>query len=80
MIMPANAFLHKNWYCIQFLSPVAVLIGFEQDSYTAMEGHESITLCVNMTTGTSTVLVSLKTLDIGSAQGTYSYYNSTISG
>ena len=33
-----------------------------------------------MTTGTSTVLVSLETLDIGSAQGTYSYYNSTISG
>jgi len=45
-----------------------------------MEGDESITLCVNMTTGTSTVLVSLETLDVGSAQGKYSCYNSTISG
>lgn len=56
-------------YIPSFLSPVAVLIGFEQDSRTVPETDESVTLCVNMTTGSSTVPVSLVTLDIGSAQG-----------
>ena len=46
-------------------------IGFKQDSYTVLETDESVTLCVNMTTGTSTVTVSLETIDIGSAEGMY---------
>ena len=51
------------------LSPIAVLIGFEQDSRTVLETDESVTLCVNMTTGSSIVPLSLATVDIGSAQG-----------
>lgn len=47
----------------------AMQIGFEQDSYTVLETDESITVCVNMTTGNSTVPVTLAVLDIASAQG-----------
>ena len=46
-------------------------IGFERDSSTVLETDKSVTLCVNMSTGSSAVLVSLATIDIGSAQGEY---------
>ena len=51
------------------ISHTAMQIGFEQDSYTVPETDESITVCVIMTTGSSTVPVTLSVLGIGSAQG-----------
>ena len=48
-------------------------IGFDQTSYTVAEGDESVTVCVNMTTGIATVPVSLETIDTGSAQGMHMY-------
>lgn len=52
---------------------IAVQIGFKQDSYTVLESDRSVTVCVNSTTKSSNVPVTLETLDIGAAQGMYSY-------
>jgi len=51
----------------------AVQIGFDQTSYTVAEGNESVTVCVNMTTGSASVPVSLETITIGSAQNETDY-------
>ena len=45
-------------------------IGFKQDSYTVRESDGTVTVCVNSTTRTFNVPVTLETLDIGTAQGT----------
>ena len=52
---------------------IAVQIGFKQDSYTVLESDGSVTVCVNSTTRSFNVPVTLETLDIGTAQGMYSY-------
>ena len=60
-------FIHKQLLSIIH---IAVQIGFDQTSYTVAEGNESVSLCVNMTTGSANVPVSLETINIGSAQST----------
>lgn len=55
------------------ISIIAVQIGFEKDSYAVRESEGSVTVCVNSTTRTFNVPVTLETLDIGTAQGMYSY-------
>ena len=45
-------------------------IGFKQDSYAVRESDGTVTVCVNSTTRTFNVPVTLETLDIGTAQGT----------
>jgi len=65
MIILPTKFIHKQPLSILL---IAVQIGFDQTSYTVAEGNDSVTVCVNMTTGSASVLVSLETIDIGSAQ------------
>lgn len=48
-------------------------IGFEQDSYTVPENAGSVTVCISMTTGNSTVPVTLAILEIASAQGMFCF-------
>ena len=66
-------FATKFLVCCMYLSIIAVQIGFKQDSYTVLETDGAVTLCVNMSTGSSAVPVSLETIDIGSAQGAHTY-------
>ena len=53
------------------LSYIAVQIGFQQNSYTVSERNESVTVCVQMTTGNYTVPVTRAVLYTGSAQSMY---------
>ena len=48
-------------------------IGFKQDSYAVRESDGTVTVCVNSTTRTFNVPVTLETLDTGTAQGMCSY-------
>ena len=50
---------------------IAVQIGFQQNSYTVSERNESVTVCVQMTTGNYTVPVTRAVLYTGSAQSMY---------
>jgi len=52
-------------------------IGFEQDSYTVPENAGSVTVCISMTTGNSTVPVTLAILEIASAQEGRDYSTNT---
>ena len=53
------------------LSPPAVQIGFQQDSYTVLETDESVRVCVQMTTGNYTVPVTRVVLYTGAAESMY---------
>ena len=59
-------------YNKQSISIIAVQIGFEKDTYAVRENDGTVTVCVNSTTRTFNVPVTLETLDIGTAQGMYS--------
>ena len=61
-----------NMLLLHLLSTIAVQIGFKQDSYAVRESDGTVTVCVNSTTRTFNVPVTLETLDIGTAQGMYS--------
>ena len=51
------------------ISTTAVQIGFEKDTYVVRESDGTVTVCINSTTRTFNVPVTLETLDIGTAQG-----------
>ena len=69
LVSVRNVHVHLLLYFFNISFITAVQIHFVTNAYTVRESEGSVTVCVNSTTRSFNVPLTLETLDIGTAQG-----------